>query len=129
MNKEQFEERAQEIFDTLPELFGKKIDNVHIIVEDYPSDDVIASTRAGRTTLLGLYQGIPLTHRGTWYGASPTLPDRISLYQKNIESQCKNDDEVIECIREVLFHELGHYFGMNEREIRNAMSHFRQSHN
>jgi predicted Zn-dependent protease with MMP-like domain len=76
---------------------------------------------------LGLYQGIPLTHRGTWYGASPTLPDRISLYQKNIEAQCKNDDELVERIREVLFHELGHYFGMNEREIRSAMSHFRQS--
>jgi predicted Zn-dependent protease with MMP-like domain len=127
MTRERFEETAQEIFDTLPEIFGKSIDNVHIVVEDYPSDDVINNMRTGKYALLGLYQGIPLTHRGTWYGASPTLPDRISLYQKNIEAQCGNDGEVVECIQEVLFHELGHYFGMNEREIRNAMSHFRQS--
>lgn len=128
MNKERFEEIAQEIFDTLPELFGKQIDNVHVVVEDFPSDDVLRNMRAGKTSLLGLYQGIPLTHRGTWYGASPTMPDRISLYQKNIEAQCGSDEEVVESIREVLFHELGHYFGMNEKEIRTAMSHFRQSH-
>jgi predicted Zn-dependent protease with MMP-like domain len=71
-----------------------------------------------------LYQGIPLTHRGQWYGMSATVPDKISLYQKNIESVCKNETEIELRIREVLYHELGHYFGMNEAQVRAAMKRF-----
>jgi predicted Zn-dependent protease with MMP-like domain len=128
MTREIFEETAQYVLDNLPKIFGDKIDNVQIVVEDYPSEEVVQQTRAGTTTLLGLYQGIPLPHRGTWYGTSPTTPDKISLYQKNIEADCRNDGEVSERIREVLLHELGHYFGMSEKEIRSAMKNFKQIH-
>jgi predicted Zn-dependent protease with MMP-like domain len=128
MKRERFEEIAQEIFDYLPSIFGEKIDNLHIVVEDYPSEYVIAQTHATKTTLLGLYQGIPLSHRGTWYGTNPTTPDKISLYQKNIEMVCQNDEEIIDNIRKVLLHELGHYFGMSEIEIRRAMRNIDQSH-
>jgi predicted Zn-dependent protease with MMP-like domain len=124
MTREKFENIAEEVFEGLPKLFGDKIDNVHITVEDYPSDDVMHKTHVSKTTLLGLYQGIPLTHRGTWYGTNPTTPDKISLYQANIEAVCQNDEEVSDRIREVLLHELGHYFGMSESEIRNAMKIF-----
>jgi predicted Zn-dependent protease with MMP-like domain len=124
MTREKFENTAEKVFEGLPKLFGDSIDNVHITVEDYPSEDVMYQMRADKTTLLGLYQGIPLTHRGTWYGTSPTIPDKISLYQTNIEAVCQNDEEVSERIREVLLHELGHYFGMSELEIRNAMKNF-----
>jgi len=125
MTREKFEDVAEKVFESLPRLFGDKIDNVHITVEDYPSEDVTHETRSSRTSLLGLYQGIPLTHRGTWYGTSPTTPDKISLYQANIEAVCKNDEEVSERIKEVLLHELGHYFGMSETEIRNAMKNYK----
>ncbi len=125
MTREEFEDVAEKVFEGLPRLFGDKIDNVHITVEDYPPEDVIHQTHSSRTSLLGLYQGIPLTHRGTWYGTSPTTPDKISLFQANIEAVCKNDDEVSERIKEVLLHELGHYFGMSETEIRNAMKNFK----
>jgi len=121
MKREIFENIAEEVFNDLPKYFGDKIDNVHIAVEDYPSEDVTRQMHAGKTSLLGLYQGIPLTHRGTWYGTSPTTPDKISLYQANIEAVCQNDEEISERIREVLLHEIGHYFGMSESEIRNAM--------
>jgi len=124
MTRDKFENIAEEVFDGLPKLFGDKIDNVHISVEDYPSEEVLHQLHAGKMTLLGLYQGIPLTHRGTWYGTSPTTPDKISLYQRNIEAVCRDDEEVSERIREVLLHELGHYFGMSELEIRNAMKNF-----
>jgi predicted Zn-dependent protease with MMP-like domain len=124
MTREKFENIAEEVFEGLPKLFGDKIDNVHITVEDYPSDDVMHKMHVSKTTLLGLYQGIPLTHRGTWYGTNPTTPDKISLYQANIEAVCQNDEEVSDRIREVLLHELGHYFGMSESEIRNAMKNF-----
>ncbi len=124
MTKERFEQIAQQVFDELPDIFGEKVDNVHIVIEDYPGDDIASELHSGKTSLLGLYQGIPLTHRGTWYGTFPTIPDKISLYQKNIEASNKNDDEVYHCIREVLLHELGHYFGMDEKQIRKAMRNY-----
>ena len=125
MTREKFEDVAEEVFESLPTLFGEKIDNVHISVEDYPSEELMHQVHESKTALLGLYQGIPLTHRGTWYGMSPTTPDKISLYQANIEAVCKNDEEVAERIKEVLLHELGHYFGMSESEIRSAMKNFK----
>ncbi len=124
MTREQFEEIAQRAFDRLPLTFKQRIDNVQIVIEDLPSDDALASVGARRRELLGLYQGVPLTHRGTSYGMYPTGPDKISLYQKNIERVCRSEEEIEHRITEVLFHELGHYFGMNEEEIREAMKDF-----
>ncbi len=124
MTRERFEAVAQDAFDALPEAFRSRIENVHIVVEDYPSEDVAGRGGRNKSSLLGLYQGIPLTKRGTWYGASPTVPDKITLYQRNIEDSCRNEDEIRGRIVEVLFHEIGHYFGMNEAQIRNAMKDF-----
>jgi predicted Zn-dependent protease with MMP-like domain len=125
MTRERFEEIVQKAFDSLPDQFRSNIENVHIVVEDYPPDELIRRERYGKHSLLGLYQGIPLTRRGTWYGASPTVPDKISLYQRNIEANCAEEDEMQRRIAEVLFHEIGHYFGMNEAQIRNAMRNFK----
>jgi predicted Zn-dependent protease with MMP-like domain len=125
MTREHFEEIAQTAFDSLPDQFRNSIENVHIVVEDYPPDELIERERYGRLSLLGLYQGIPLTKRGTWYGANPTAPDKISLYQKNIEASCREEGEIQRRIVEVLFHEIGHYFGMNEAQIRRAMKNFK----
>jgi predicted Zn-dependent protease with MMP-like domain len=125
MTRERFEEIAQKAFDTLPDQFRQSIDNVHIVVEDYPPDELMERERFGKFSLLGLYQGIPLTRRGSWYGASPTVPDKISLYQRNIEASCRDEEEMHKRIVEVLFHEIGHYFGMNETRIRNAMKNFK----
>jgi predicted Zn-dependent protease with MMP-like domain len=115
---------VQEAFDQLSEEFQDKIDNIQIVVEDYPDDETQRDVRASKTSLLGLYQGIPYGHRGTWYGTSPTVPDKITLFQRNIESVCRTDGELRHRILEVLFHEIGHYFGMSEKEIRKAMKHF-----
>ncbi len=124
VTREQFEHIAQEAFDSLPADFRDRVENVRIVVEDYPSDDALEKVKSDRYSLLGLYQGIPLTHRGQWYGMSATVPDKISLYQKNIEAVSSGDEETELRIREVLFHELGHYFGMNEAQIRSAMKRF-----
>ncbi len=124
MTRERFEHIAQEAFDSLPADFTERVENVHIVVEDYPSDDALGKVKSDRTSLLGLYQGIPLTHRGQWYGMSATVPDKITLYQKNIEAVCKDEEEMELRITEVLFHELGHYFGMDERQVRKAMKRF-----
>lgn len=124
MTREQFEEIAQHAFDSLPDTFKHRVENVQIVVEDYPSADALERAHASRHTLLGLYQGVPLPHRGTSYGMYPVGPDKISLYQKNIEQSCSSDQEVERRIVEVLFHELGHYFGMNEKEVREALRNF-----
>ena len=121
MHPEEFENIVEEAFHNLPADFTGSIENVEIVVEEQPGDEACRKVKATRDSLLGLYQGIPLTQRGTWYGMSPVLPDRITLYKKNIERMCSSDEEVRKRIYEVLCHEIGHYFGMNEKQIRSAM--------
>jgi predicted Zn-dependent protease with MMP-like domain len=120
MTQEQFEDIAEEAFHNLPEKFKEAIDNVEIVVESVPTgDDRQHQGRGGK--LLGLYKGIPLPKRGTWYGTTPTLPDRIILYQKNIEEICRGEKDIRHQIFVTLYHEIGHYFGMTETEIRQSM--------
>jgi predicted Zn-dependent protease with MMP-like domain len=124
VTRERFEEVAQHAFDSLPEKFRHNVENVQIVVEDYPSTDARSRTGSKKHGLLGLYQGVPLPHRGTSYGMYPVGPDKITLYQANIEGTCTTEDQIERRIVEVLFHELGHYFGMNEREVRDALKDF-----
>ena len=124
LTRDAFEEIAQDAYDALPDDFHDTIDNVYIVVEDYPSEETQKKMRVSREGLLGLYEGVPLTQRGTWYGSTPVLPDRITLYQKNIEAVCREEYELELRIMEVLFHELGHYFGMDEKQVRAAMKKF-----
>lgn len=121
MKREKFEELVEKAFNNLPETFLNKVDNVRISIEDFPSTEQLRSVHShSQYELLGLYEGIPLEKRGVWYGTSPTLPDRIVLFQKNIEAVCRTEREIEEKIHEVLIHEIGHYFGMSEEEIRAA---------
>jgi predicted Zn-dependent protease with MMP-like domain len=121
MDRETFERTAQEIFDSLPAPFRDAIENVHIVVEDLPqgASARLKGYRPG-TLLLGLYEGVPLPRRGTEYGAYPVVPDTITLYQKNIEAIAGLDEPITGVIRDTLIHEIGHYFGMTERQIREA---------
>jgi len=121
MDKIEFEEIVNHAFEHLPDIFKQNIDNVQFNIEDYPTAEQMSKIKLrSKYSLLGLYEGIPLNHRGTWYGSSPTLPDRITLFQKNIESYSETETEITDKVREVLIHEIGHYFGMTEEEIRNA---------
>ncbi len=121
MELEEFERIAEEAYAALPEPFKTRIENVRIVVEDYPREDQLSKVgAASRYQLLGLYQGVPLNHRLTGYGMYPTVPDTITLFKRNIESAAGNDSRIRERIREVLIHEIAHYFGMTEEEIRKA---------
>jgi predicted Zn-dependent protease with MMP-like domain len=121
MERDAFEKIVEESFEKLPEVFKRAIVNVGIVVEDYPDDALVQKMQLpSKYNLLGLYHGIPLTERGTWYGMTPVTPDKISLYQRNIESHCRTQHEIEQAIYDVLIHEIGHYFGMNEKEIREA---------
>jgi predicted Zn-dependent protease with MMP-like domain len=121
LDSEKFEQIAQEEFDALPEPFRSRVENVHVVVEETDAGEKRRRARLKPGAfLLGLYEGVPLVHRGTGYGAYPVLPDRITLFQKNIESVVTSPAEIRAKIREVLIHEIAHHFGMSEREIRNA---------
>lgn len=121
MDRIAFENIVEQTFERLPAKFKDVIENVGVVVEEYPDEEIVLNMRLrSKHDLLGLYQGIPLTRRGVNYGTYPTSPDKITLYQTNIEAHCRNDQEISEKIYEVLIHEIGHYFGMNEEEIRAA---------
>jgi len=90
--------------------------NITIIVEDFPSQEILDAVGATRNSLLGLYHGVPFKHRGPYYGNLP--PDVISIYQKPIEYICSTEKEIQAKVREVVMHEVGHYFGLSENRLR-----------
>ena len=117
MTRQQFERLVEDALREIPKRFRKAIQNVAVVVEDEPPPEVLAELELGPAdTLLGLYQGTPLTERG--WGHGNNLPDRISIYQVPIEEACgDDDDEIRDCIAETVIHEFGHYFGMSEEQI------------
>jgi predicted Zn-dependent protease with MMP-like domain len=100
--------------------YRDRIANVAILLEEEPDDEVRAREGLGDgETLLGLYQGIPLSERGEGYGIGVTLPDTITLYTKPIlEEAEETDGDVARVVRETIWHEFGHYFGLDEHEVR-----------
>ncbi|MBI4546395.1 MAG: metallopeptidase family protein, partial [Ignavibacteriae bacterium] len=108
MDQEEFERIVERTFERLPEQFRNAIENMGVFVENYPTDDIVQKMNLpSKYSLLGLYQGIPLPKRGSWYGMSPVSPDKISLYKNNIEAVCRTEKEIEEKIYDVLIHEIG----------------------
>jgi predicted Zn-dependent protease with MMP-like domain len=120
METEEFVRVAEETLDSLPREFRERINNLLIAVEDRPPNDMVQKHRGKGLTglILGVYQGVPATQRSTFDLMHP--PDRIVLYRKNIEAVCANDAEIRHQIRQTVFHELGHYFGMNEEQLKDV---------
>jgi predicted Zn-dependent protease with MMP-like domain len=107
MDRAAFEHIVKDVLASLPDFIQKKIQNVDIIIEDEP---------VVHKSLLGLYQGIPLRKRGHWYGN--VMPDKITLFKNNIERISQNDEDVKNWIHRVVIHEIGHYFGFDEKGLR-----------
>ena len=112
MDRERFEKLVEEALDRLPEYFRSKLANVAILIEDRAPRG-----RQHDGILLGLFHGVPLTQKSTFQMA---LPDRIIIYQKNIEAVCATDEEIRREIRATVLHELGHFFGLSEEELRDV---------
>ncbi len=112
MNEDEFQKLIMEALQTLPLQFQRRLENVEIVVEENMPKGL---TRRG-TVLLGLYRGIPLKKRGIWYHAA--LPDKITIYKNTIEGMCRNENEIRRRIRDVLYHEIGHHFGLTEEQLR-----------
>ena len=99
-------------YEGLPEGLLGYLENLDIVVEEWPSDEVLADTDVGSADgLLGLYMGVSRLDRGD---DLPFLPDKITLFQRPIEEICGSWEEVAEEVRKTLLHEVGHYLGMDE---------------
>ena len=140
MTREEFEQLVAEEFPkAIPEKFRAHIKNVAFLVEDEPSPEVRKKEGLGAgETLLGYYHGIPMPLRGDWYGMGTTMPDTITLFQKPIETEASEraqeegkawpsglerplrglESELRTVIRETIWHEVAHHFGMDEHEVR-----------
>ena len=126
MRRERFEELVAEALDSLPGEFRGRMENVAVLVEDVPREQRerrrrgLPRPRASqpRTLILGHYIGTPMTERSVF--ALPAGPDRIILYQKNIEAVCRDEREIREQVRLTVIHEVGHYFGMSEEQLRDV---------
>ena len=117
MDREEFELLVMKAVDGLPEEFRSRLENIAIMVDDQPTQYQVR--KAGLVqgqTLLGLYEGVPLTKRGVHYGM--IQPDKITIFQKPIEAKCKNSGSIVQEIQRVVWHEIAHYFGIGEARIR-----------
>lgn len=127
MNEEQFRALALEEWNNVPERYAKLVKNVALLVEDEPDDEVRElEGLVGDETLLGIYRGIPNTERGSDYGVGGTLPDTITLYRLPIMAEAEEltdtdknlyRENLRKVVRETIWHEVGHYFGLDEHPI------------
>ncbi len=117
MNQEEFARLVTKAVEDLPQEFLTKLENVDIVVEEYPTPAQLRNSGQRRgETLLGLYEGIPQTKRGSHYGM--VLPDKITIFQKPIETECRVDAEVYDEIKKVVKHEIAHHFGISDARLR-----------
>ncbi len=116
MTREAFRRYVDEALATIPPAFREALQNIAIVIEDVPTPDVLAEVGIEPPdTLLGLYQGTPLTERPWAHGN--VLPDKITIFQLPIEEASDDEDDLVVAIGETLIHEIGHYFGLTEEEI------------
>jgi predicted Zn-dependent protease with MMP-like domain len=118
MKREHFAKVVEEVLDSLPQEFRSRMRNVAVLLEDIPPNQPSLHSGKQRRLLLGLFHGVPMTRKSIFDLA--TGPDYIVLYQKNIEAVCSSDAEVCEQIRLTVIHEVGHYFGMDESQLKDV---------
>ena len=117
MNRERFEWLVARAVEMLPDEFLDRLENIVVVVENRPTSAQLAKTGIGQGhILLGLYEGVPLTRRGRHYNLVP--PDKITIFQKPIESKCRDDAEITAEIRRVVQHEIAHHFGTGDARLR-----------
>ncbi len=116
LSQKEFEDAVVSALKTLPKILKKKMENMDVVVEDRVSKSLMEEMELQSPfDLLGLYQGIPYDRRGFYYGN--VLPDKITLFKEPIEALCRTKEEIEERVREVVIHEVGHYFGLDDDAI------------
>ncbi|MCX7912702.1 MAG: metallopeptidase family protein [Dehalococcoidales bacterium] len=116
MDREKFSRLVARALEELPEAIREMLENVDIVVADEPTREQLRTFRRKRgETLLGLYEGIPLTERTHGYSLVP--PDKITIFQKPIEAVCDSEAEIIAEVKRVVRHEIAHHFGISDERL------------
>ena len=115
MRRRDFEELVRQAVEALPGDFLRHMDNVDVLARRWPTRTQLADGGVGPDeTLLGLYQGIPLTDRA---GYNMVLPDTITIFQGPIEAACSTPREIVQQVQETVVHEFAHHFGISDEEL------------
>lgn len=127
MDEQTFRTIVEEEWAKVPSPYRERIDNVALLIEDEPSQEVREREGLGEgETLLGFYHGVPLTERGEGYGTNGTLPDTITLYRLPLLHEAEElvldrggefAEQVRRAVHETMWHEVGHYFGYDDAHI------------
>ena len=113
VTRDQFEQMVADALDSIPPDLGDAMDNVVVVVEEWPTPEQLDG-RPG--TLLGLYEGVPLTSRGPVSYAG-VAPDRITVFSGALCRLAHDEEELADSIRTTVLHEVGHYFGMSDERL------------
>ena len=114
---DEFEKLVENAIKEIPESIRKKTDNVGIYIEKEPSQEQLKKLGVRyKNNLLGLYEGVPKKTWGRGFGNN--LPDKITIFENAIRRIAKNERELKNIVIEVVWHELAHHFGFNEKEVR-----------
>ncbi|MBL7209012.1 MAG: metallopeptidase family protein [Dehalococcoidia bacterium] len=117
MHRNRFEALVTKALEELPAEFQSKLENVDVVVEDWPSRSQVRNLGLRHSSqLLGLYEGVPQTSRDRGYNL--VLPDKITIFQKPIEARCRSERQIETEIGEVVRHEIAHHFGIGDDTLR-----------
>lgn len=112
---DRFEQLVAEAIESLPEKFLSRFNNVVVVVEDRPSREQRDHHGLGPgETLFGLYEGVPMTDRGSY---SPVMPDRITIFRRPLEQYCDSEEELAREVRNTVIHEVAHFFGIDDDRL------------
>jgi predicted Zn-dependent protease with MMP-like domain len=116
MDVQRFERLVAEAIEKLPEEFRERLENIDIVVADMPTRAQLRTLKEKRgQMLLGLYEGVPLTHRTHNYGF--VVPDKITIFQRPIEAMCRSDAQIVTEVQRVVRHEIAHHFGISDDRL------------
>jgi predicted Zn-dependent protease with MMP-like domain len=119
MSPDEFDRLVAAAYARIPQRFRRRLKNIALIVEPEPTASQLGLSRVPPGgTLLGLYQGRPLTSRSVFEPFA--MPDRITIFQGPHERMAASRDHLRQLVEETVWHEVAHYFGLNERQIREA---------
>lgn len=111
----EFEGLVVEALDSLPEDLLEALDNIDVTIQEMPSASQLRRMGITQGTLLGLYEGIPLTERNSGY--SMVLPDKITIFKRPIERLCATREDIVAHVRQTVIHEVAHHFGIDDDRL------------
>lgn len=112
VSRRRFEELVADALDDIPPELAAEMDNVAVVVEDWPRPDQLPDG----AQLLGLYEGTPLPSRS--FMAPGAMPDRITIFRGPLCERARDEDDLAAQVRVTVLHEVGHHFGISDQRLR-----------